>query len=106
MRKLFVFIVGLGLSFSTVQAQKISGMVTEGKHEQISLENYRTFMDTVVESFGTRRIMFGSDWPVCLLAADYGQVIGITESYFSKFSQEDQSLFFGGNAIEFYNLSS
>lgn len=85
---------------------KISGMVTEGKHKEISLENYRPFMDTVVESFGNRRIMFGSDWPVCLLAADYGKVVGITESYFSEFSKEDQSLFFGGNAIEFYNLSS
>ena len=50
------------------------------------------------------RIMFGSDWPVCLVAANYPQVIGIVKKYFSNFSKNEQALFFGENCRKFYDL--
>jgi L-fuconolactonase len=61
-------------------------------------------MDIVVNAFGTSRILFGSDWPVCLVAASYEEVLNITKDYFSAFSKEEQEQFFGLNAIRFYNL--
>jgi len=84
---------------------KISGMVTEADWRQWKKEDFIPYMDTIVESFGINRIMFGSDWPVCLVAGSYEKVAGIVSSYFSSFSEAEQELFFGGNAIKFYNLN-
>ncbi len=84
---------------------KVSGMVTEADLKNWKTEDFRPFLDHIFESFGTQRVMFGSDWPVCRLAATYGQVLGIMEGYMSSFSKNEQDLFWGGNAVEFYNLS-
>jgi L-fuconolactonase len=83
---------------------KISGMVTEADWKNWKQEDLVPYIDVVVESFGTGRIMFGSDWPVCLLAATYEQVWDVVHEYFSEFSQSERELFFGGNATQFYNL--
>jgi L-fuconolactonase len=83
---------------------KISGMVTEADWRKWKLEQIKPYLDTVVNAFGINRIMFGSDWPVCLLAAQYEEVSGLVEEYFSSFSVEEQKLFWSGNAISFYNL--
>jgi L-fuconolactonase len=83
---------------------KISGMVTEADWKNWKPEHFRVYIDTVVEAFGTGRIMYGSDWPVCLVAASYQQVLQIVQDYFSTFSPDEQSAFFGGNAIKFYQL--
>lgn len=83
---------------------KISGMVTEADWKKWKPEHFRVYIDTVVAAFGTDRIMYGSDWPVCLVAASYQQVLQIVQDYFSSFSPEEQAAFFGGNAIKFYNL--
>ncbi len=83
---------------------KISGMVTEANWKTWRKENFHPYLDTIIEAFGPRRIMYGSDWPVCLVAASYEQVLNIVQEYFSSFSQTEQELFFGTNAIEFYNL--
>jgi L-fuconolactonase len=85
---------------------KISGMVTEADWKKWKKEDFNPYMDVVVEAFGTRRIMYGSDWPVCLVAAPYRKVLNIVEEYFSSFSQNEQQLFFGGNAVRFYNLGT
>jgi L-fuconolactonase len=58
----------------------------------------------VTEAFGIHRLLFGSDWPVSLLAASYGESCDIVEHYFSKFPNEEQEQFWGKNAIEFYHL--
>jgi L-fuconolactonase len=58
----------------------------------------------VVEAFGTDRVVFGSDWPVCLVAAPYEAVLQVATDYFFTFSQNEQENFFGGNARRFYNL--
>lgn len=84
---------------------KISGMVTEADWKNWKPEHFKPYLDTVVEAFGVRRILFGSDWPVCLVAAGYAQVVGIVEDYFAGFSPEDREAFFGGNAAAFYSLS-
>lgn len=83
---------------------KISGMVTEADWKQWRNEDFKPYLDIVVEAFGTNRIMFGSDWPVCLVAASYKEMLGIVEDYFSLFSKSEQEKFFGSNAIHFYNL--
>lgn len=48
--------------------------------------------------------MYGSDWPVCQVAASYGDTLGIVQDYFSAFSKSEQDALFGGNATQFYNL--
>lgn len=83
---------------------KISGMVTEADWTAWKKEDFTPYMDVVVNAFGTNRIMFGSDWPVCLVTASYEKMLGIVEEYFSVFPKEEQDKFFGLNAINFYNL--
>jgi L-fuconolactonase len=83
---------------------KISGMVTEADWIHWEQHHFEPYLDTVVEAFGTNRIMFGSDWPVCLVAATYKNVVEITENYFFSFSASEQDKLFRANAIEFYNL--
>ncbi|HEV2353530.1 MAG TPA: amidohydrolase family protein, partial [Puia sp.] len=83
---------------------KISGMVTEADWRAWKPEHLRPYMDTVVEAFGTGRILFGSDWPVCLLAAEYQQVCKVADEYFASFSAGERAAFFGGNAMKFYHL--
>ena len=83
---------------------KISGMVTEANWRSWEEKDFIPYLDVVVNAFGMDRIMFGSDWPVCLLAAGYSDVVHIVKDYFSSFSQGAQDKFFGQNAIKFYNL--
>ena len=83
---------------------KISGMVTEAGWQSWKEKDFIPYIDVVVNAFGTDRILFGSDWPVCLLAANYSEVVNIVKDYFSSFTQNEQDKFLGQNAIEFYNL--
>jgi L-fuconolactonase len=83
---------------------KISGLVTEADWNSWEEEDFIPYLNIVVESFGVDRIMFGSDWPVCLLGGSYSEVLSIVEDYFSSFSKSEQEKFFGLNAVEFYNL--
>ncbi len=83
---------------------KISGMITEADHKHWKFEDLAPYMDVVVEAFGTDRIMLGSDWPVCLLAGEYGEVMNIGIGYFSDFSKQQQSRIFTENCKTFYNI--
>lgn len=83
---------------------KISGMVTEADYQHWKLSDFKPYLDAVVNAFGTNRIMFGSDWPVCLVAASYTKMMDIVKDYFSSFSGTEQNDFFGNNASAFYNL--
>jgi L-fuconolactonase len=83
---------------------KISGMVTEADWTHWKHNDFIPYLDVIIEAFGPNRIMFGSDWPVCMVAASYEQMLGIVQEYFSSFSETEQELFFGKNAIQFYNL--
>ena len=83
---------------------KVSGMVTEANWKKWNYDDFLPYLDAVADSFGPRRLLFGSDWPVCLVAASYEQVLGLVERYFSTFTKDEQELIFGKNAITFYNL--
>ena len=83
---------------------KISGMVTEADWRNWKEPDFKPYLDVVVEAFGTKRILFGSDWPVCLVAASYAKMMDIVKNYFNAFSKDEQTLFFGGNATRFYKL--
>lgn len=83
---------------------KISGLVTEADWRAWRPEHLKPYMDTVVEAFGSDRILYGSDWPVCLVAAEYEQVFHIVDEYFAAFSAAERAAFFGGNAARFYHL--
>ena len=83
---------------------KISGLVTEPKDFSWEPTDFSPFLEVVASAFGVERMMFGSDWPVCLSAAHYREVIEIVEDFFSSYSEEDKDKIFGKNAADFYNL--
>ncbi len=87
---------------------KFSGMVTEANHSTWTLDDLRLYAEHVIACFGSERLMFGSDWPVCLLAASYDQVINAAEvllaDYLDPFDEEARAAVFGGNASRLYQL--
>jgi L-fuconolactonase len=85
---------------------KISGLVTEAQLKGWKKEDFRPYLDVVFEAFGEDRLMFGSDWPVCLLAGSYEDVHGLAADYFSQFPAEAQRKLFGENAAAFYRVNA
>lgn len=84
---------------------KLSGMVTEGDHNQWRKEDFLPYIRTVVDLFGPQRVMFGSDWPVCLLAADYSEVMDILSGSLPEaWGEYERGRLFGENAKAFYKL--
>lgn len=84
---------------------KLSGLVTEADWNNWTTATFKEYLDIIVESFGTHRIMYGSDWPVCLLATNrYENTLNIFTEYFSEYSDEEKSMIFGGNAKNCYQL--
>ncbi|MEK4235538.1 amidohydrolase family protein [Paenibacillus sp. FSL H7-0714] len=84
---------------------KLSGIVTEGNHSKWKPEDFKPYIHSVLELFGPNRVMFGSDWPVCLMAADYDEVIQLLqESIPTKWGDQERANLFGWNAKEFYKL--
>jgi L-fuconolactonase len=84
---------------------KLSGMITEANHETWTIEDLRPFVEHVLSSFGPDRVMYGSDWPVCLLAGSYNRVIGALQAILKPhLSERQEAAVFGGNARRFYKL--
>jgi L-fuconolactonase len=83
---------------------KLSGMVTEADWEAWTSTDLKPYVDTVVDAFGFSRLMFGSDWPVCELAADYGGVQEALRECVGKISDAEEADLFGGTAARFYRL--
>jgi len=83
---------------------KISGMVTEADHQAWKYVDFVPYMKVVCEAFGTDRVMVGSDWPVCRLAGEYNEVMGIPMDFFSNLSKTEKENIFGQNAIDCYQL--
>ena len=90
-------------SFSNVWC-KLSGLVTEADHKRWRPEDLKPFVDTAVECFGPERMMFGSDWPVCLLAGSYDQVLETYQMLVDELTQADRDGIFSGNAASFYRV--
>ncbi len=84
---------------------KLSGMITEADWSHWTQDDLRPYLDIVFEAFTLDRLMFGSDWPVCLLAATYGQVKQVIETYVRNLSGPEQINIFGLNAARFYGLT-
>ena len=85
---------------------KISGLVTEADWKRWTANDICPYLDIVFEAFGVDRLMYGSDWPVCLLAASYGRVKSIVEDYTQPLPAADKEKIFGENAIQFYGLGA
>ncbi len=83
---------------------KMSGMVTEADYKTWNFEQLKPYMNAVLEAFGTKRVMYGSDWPVCLVAGNYKDVKQIVTRFISELSSDEQKCIMGSNAIQFYNL--
>ena len=83
---------------------KISGMVTEADWQNWQYDDFVPYMDVVMEGFGPERVMFGSDWPVCLLAGSYSRVKAIVEKYIAALSEAEKARVLGGTASEFYGI--
>jgi L-fuconolactonase len=83
---------------------KVSGMVTEAVRRGWKRDDFTPYLDVVLEAFGPERLMFGSDWPVCLLAGEYADVAAIPRDYFSRLSTTEQRMIWGDTAAGFYGL--
>ena len=83
---------------------KLSGMVTEADHRAWCVDDLKPYVDTVVELFGYERLLFGSDWPVCTLAASYDQVLNAALDSLGQISEPAKIAVLGANAERFYGL--
>jgi L-fuconolactonase len=83
---------------------KLSGMVTEADWNGWKPEDFSAYLDTVLEAFGPKRLMAGSDWPVCTLAGDYKGVLRILRDYLQRLSVSERQAIWGENAEAFYSL--
>src|ERR1700730_353972 len=85
---------------------KVSGLVTEADWKHWKADDFKPYLDVVFDTFGAERLMFGSDWPVCLVAATYRQVKQLIEDYVKGYSQADNEKIFEGTAPRFYALKA
>jgi L-fuconolactonase len=89
---------------------KLSGMVTEADHRQWAPKDLRPYIETVLDAFGVERVMYGSDWPVCTLAASYDQVHAALAQnlvdILGNVPERVQEAVFGGNAARFYRIDA
>lgn len=83
---------------------KISGMVTEADWQSWSSVNLRPYFEATLSAFGVNRLMFGSDWPVCQVASDYGRWVDTVKEWTADLSPTEQERFWSGTAIEAYGL--
>jgi L-fuconolactonase len=83
---------------------KLSGMVTEASWHRWTPADFKPYLNVVFEAFGPDRLMIGSDWPVCTLAADYGETMRVVIDYVQQFSADVQEAVLGGNCARFYGI--
>ena len=83
---------------------KISGLATEADWKKWTLDHFTQYIHHVIDCFGKDRVCFGSDWPVCLLAASYEESIQIVQDKLGSFNETELAGFWGGNATRFYGL--
>jgi L-fuconolactonase len=79
-------------------------MVTEADWRNWTEEQLQPYLETVLGAFGSKRLMFGSDWPVCLLACPYKRWVETVERFLSQLSADEQARIMGQTAVEVYRL--
>lgn len=84
---------------------KLSGLVTEADTSTWQVADLAPFVEIALETFGPQRLLFGSDWPVCLLAASYPEVVGAARELTGRLSATERAAIFGGAAEASYRLS-
>jgi L-fuconolactonase len=84
---------------------KISGMATEADHSNWTETQLLPYMETALDAFGPRRLLFGSDWPVCLLATPYRRWFETVTDFIAPLSDSERNRIMGGTAIEAYGLN-
>lgn len=94
------------LSLMPNVAVKLSGLVTEADHAAWTVEQLRPYADVLLEAFGPDRIMFGSDWPVCLLAASYEVWVATATALTAGLTEAERQEVFGGTAARWYRLAT
>jgi L-fuconolactonase len=85
---------------------KVSGMVTEADWRAQKPADMRPYLDVVFDCFGTKRLMIGSDWPVCTVAGSYSRVMDLVKNYIGKRSAAEKDAVLGGNAARFWRLKT
>lgn len=85
---------------------KVSGLVTEADWNHWQAADFKPYLEVIFESFGTDRLIFGSDWPVCLLAASYGRVRQLIEEFLASRPAAEQEKVLGTNAVRCYGLKN
>ena len=83
---------------------KLSGLVTEADWQSWKRADFTPYLEVALEAFGPKRLMVGSDWPVCTLAAEYADVIGIVRDFLAPLAAAEREAIEGGNAARFYAL--
>jgi L-fuconolactonase len=84
---------------------KLSGLITEADWQNWQAKDFDYYLATCHELFGNNRLMFGSDWPVCLVAGEYSEVSDIINNFCQRHAPEHTNEIFGLNACRFYQLS-
>lgn len=85
---------------------KLSGMVTEADWETWEYKDFIPYLDIIINAFGTDRLLFGSDWPVCLLGGSYTKILQLVMTYFDSFSPTEIKAIFYDNTEQFYQLTT
>ncbi len=83
---------------------KLSGLITESDWKNWRYEDLSPYLEIAAEFFGTERLCFGSDWPVCLLAGSYGEVQGVLTKFLAQVSDAERKKVMGENTIRFYQI--
>jgi L-fucono-1,5-lactonase len=94
------------LAASPNTVAKLSGLITEASWDAWAIDDLRPFVDVALDAFGPARLLFGSDWPVCLLAGSYQAVIGAARELTGGLSVSERSAVFGGTAQDVYRLGA
>lgn len=83
---------------------KLSGMVTEADWKKWTYQDLEPYMQAVLNAFGAERLVYGSDWPVCLVAAAYERQFEVVKTFIGSLSHSEQQKILGENAVRFYHL--
>jgi L-fuconolactonase len=84
---------------------KVSGMVTEADWKAWQPADFRPYLDIILKAFGSKRLMLGSDWPVCTVAGTYAEVMQLGLKFIDQLSETEQADILGNNAFHFYGLA-
>ena len=85
---------------------KLSGLVTEAAWRQWRRADFMPYLDVALAAFGPERLMFGSDWPVCLLSGEYAEVAGVVQDGVAQLTAAERAAIWGGTATRFYGLDT